>query len=546
MWGRCLFITSVAIVLWILSDASRAEEFPERPSGTGFIVHPDGYILTASHVLSRASRIVVVTPGEIRNRAAVVAIDEARDLALLQIQTIGLSEAALGYAGNVRLDHPVFVAGFPFGLPEVSITRGRITAVRTKGLRTVFQLDAAINPGNSGGPVFNEEGEVVGIITTKFSHPSGIPPEGMGFALPISFATPLLANIPNFDFTAIGRRAMSPNSPPEQKVKRIQEMARITVRIETVRVPPPADQGADSPSDDRTKSRASEHQEESAKPPSTQEPDATNRITAGLKPLQQVQQDELMRLTRQGIDPPTGMLLIPEGEFLRGSEHGLPDARPLRRIYLSAFWIDQYEVTNDQYRQCVQAEVCSRPKDQEKFDDPELRTYPISNVTWLQARTYCQWKNQRLPTEAEWEKAARGIDGRRYPWGNDAALALLKTNGMDRKRHGIFPVGSLPDTASPYGVDDLAGNVWEWVHDWYAEDYYATAPARNPQGPIHGTFRVLRGGDWSQSPLELQTTYRGWDEMTYWGPMLGFRCAADVIDSGLGSRNELPLSSAEQ
>jgi formylglycine-generating enzyme required for sulfatase activity len=536
MWNRDLLMSSVALVisLWILAGSARADESLERPSGTGVIVHPDGYVLTTYHVLSRASRIIVVTPGEIRNRATVVAIDEARDLALLQIQTIGLFEAALGYAGHVRLDHPVFVAGFPFGLPEVSITRGRITAVRTKGLRTVFQIDAAINPGNSGGPLFNEDGEVVGIITTKFSHPSGIPPEGMGFALPISFATPLLANIPHFDFTMIGQRALFPNST-EQKMKRVEEMARMTVRIETVRVPPSADNGIDSPSADRTKPHASGHKGETPTRPNTKEPDETNRLTGGLKPLQQVQHDELTKLTQQGIDPPKGMLLIPEGEFLRGSEHGLPDARPLRPIYLSGFWIDQFEVTNDQYRQCVQAEVCSIPKDQEVFDDAELGTYPVSNVTWFQARTYCHWKGQRLPTEAEWEKAARGIDGRRYPWGDEAALAhaLLKTNDPDRKRHGIFPVGSLPDTASPYGVGDLAGNVWEWVRDWYAEDYYAMASTRNPQGPIHGTFRVLRGGDWSQSPLELQTTYRGWDEMTYWGPMLGFRCAADVNGSGL-------------
>ena len=91
-----------------------------------------------------------------------------------------------------------------------------------------------------------------------------------------------------------------------------------------------------------------------------------------------------------------------------------------------------------------------------------------------------------------------------------------------------MPVGSRPETASPYGVLDLVGNAWEWVRDWYAEDYYATAPAQDPQGPLRGTFRVLRGGDWNQSPLELRVSYRAWDEMTYWGPTLGFRCAADM------------------
>jgi formylglycine-generating enzyme required for sulfatase activity len=527
MRNRVLFMTGMVLAAFFWTpagSAAHAEENLERPSGTGVIVHQDGYVLTAYHVLSRASRIIVVAPGEIRYRATVVAVDETRDLALLQIPAIGLSDAALGYAGNVRLDHPIFVAGFPFGLPEVSITRGRITAVRTKGLRTVFQIDAAVNPGNSGGPLFNEEGEVVGIVTTKFSHPSGIPPEGMGFALPISFATPLLANIPHFDFTMIGRRATSINAP-EQRLRGIEEMADLTVRIETVRVPPPTDPAMDASSADRAKSGGAELQEETAKRP------AADNILTDPQPLSHLQRQELARLAQQGIVSPPGMVLVPEGDFLRGSDLGLPDTRPSRPIYLGSFWIDQYEVTNDQYRQCVQAGVCSLPKDQETFDETEFGSYPVNNVTWLQARAYCRWKGRRLPTEAEWEKAARGVDGRRYPWGDDVALAhaLLRTHGTDQKRQGILPVGSLPDTASPYGVGDLAGNVWEWVSDWYAEDYYAMAPARNPQGPIHGTFRVLRGGDWSHSPLELQTTHRGWDEMTYWGPMLGFRCAADVF-----------------
>lgn len=519
-----------------------AEEPAERPSGTGVIVHPDGYILTAYHVLSRASRIVVVTPGEVKSPARVVAIDEPRDLALLHIQTSGLSEASLGYAGDVRLDLPVLVAGFPFGLPEVSITRGRITAVRTKGLRTVFQIDAAVNPGNSGGPLFNEDGEVVGIITTKFSHPSGIPPEGMGFALPISFGTPLLSNIPHFDFTLIGHKAVVPHLDGS-KVTRVEEMARATVRIETVRFSPAvaqSDDPPDPPSSDLTPSRAGEGQGEQASGSSANNSNNQTQRPSPVKPLSHIQKDELIRLAQQGRHPPKGMVLIPEGEFSRGSEQALPDARPLRRLYLSGYWIDQFETTNDQYRQCVQAEVCTMPQDHEVIDDAELGTYPVVNVTWFQARAYCRWTNRRLPTEAEWEKAARGIDERRYPWGDEASLAqaLLKADGLDGKRHGIFPVGSLPDTASPYGVGDLAGNVWEWVYDWYAEDYYAIAPTRNPQGPIHGSFRVLRGGDWNQSPLELQTTYRGWDEMTYWGPMLGFRCAADVLEVGLARARE--------
>jgi formylglycine-generating enzyme required for sulfatase activity len=224
------------------------------------------------------------------------------------------------------------------------------------------------------------------------------------------------------------------------------------------------------------------------------------------------------------------MVLIPAGEFLMGAEDGLPDARPMHQTYLSSYWIDQYEVTNERYRACVLSGVCSPPKDSQAFEDPRRAQHPATNLTWSQARTFCQWAGRRLPTEAEWEKAARGTDGRRYPWGNsvEAVKGRLKGGDLRAGGNGTVPVGSQPETASPYGVFDLVGNVWEWVKDWYAEDFYTTAPSRDPQGPLRGSFRVLRGGDWSQSVLELRASYRGWDEMTYWGPTLGFRCADDV------------------
>src|SRR5574341_2049081 len=204
----------------------------EKPAGSGVIVHSDGYVLTAHHVVANAKRIVAVTPGEFRAPAVLVSADPEHDLALLKVETVGLSEAAIGYAGAVRLDQEVLAVGFQFGLREVSVTRGRIAAVRTKGVRRVFQVDAAINPGSSGGPVFNKRGEVVGIVTTKFSHPSGIAPEGMGFSVPITYATPLLANIPEFDFSSIGRHRSEAAGELEA---RVEDLARTTVRIETVR-----------------------------------------------------------------------------------------------------------------------------------------------------------------------------------------------------------------------------------------------------------------------------------------------------------------------
>ena len=195
------------VLLFAPVESGRANERPplpvEKPAGSGVIVHRDGYVLTAHHVVANAKRITIVTSGEFRAPAVLVSVDAEHDLALLKVETVGLSEALLGYAGAVKLDQEVIAVGCQFGLREITITRGHVAAVRTKGVQRVFQVDAAVNPGNSGGPVFNRKGEVVGILTTKFTHPSGIVPEGMAFAVPISYATPLLANIPDFDFSAI-------------------------------------------------------------------------------------------------------------------------------------------------------------------------------------------------------------------------------------------------------------------------------------------------------------------------------------------------------
>ncbi|HSN03764.1 MAG TPA: SUMF1/EgtB/PvdO family nonheme iron enzyme [Nitrospira sp.] len=512
--------------------AERVGGVSEKPSGSGVIVDSDGYVLTASHVVANARRIVVVTYGEVRVPGVVVSIDVEHDLALLKVEIAGISAAPLGYAGSVKLDEEVVVVGFPFGLREVSVTRGRVAAVRTKGVRRVFQVDAAVNPGNSGGPVFNARGEVVGVIITKFSHPSGVISEGMAFAVPMSYATPLLANIESFDFTTLGKGRKRTKGPSGQNL--VEALVRATVRIETVRGGDGAPPQAASPPEASGKTEAASARIPRGPVPRSRDSSVPLPDEAAVQKvneeLRRVQQNELEQLTQRGVRPPEQMVLIPAGEFLMGSEDGLADSRPMHRVYVSAYWFDKYAVTNRRYRQCVEAGACPFPKDRSSYDDTARGDHPVTNVTWSQARGYCRWLGRRLPTEAEWEKAARGTDGRLYPWGNSDEVFKARAKTVDQQlmKTGTDPVGTMDFAVSPYGVADLVGNVSEWVNDWYAEDYYRSAPARDPQGPVRGSFRVLRGGDSGDRSLELRASYRGWDDMTYWGPSLGFRCAEDL------------------
>jgi formylglycine-generating enzyme required for sulfatase activity len=185
---------------------------------------------------------------------------------------------------------------------------------------------------------------------------------------------------------------------------------------------------------------------------------------------------------------------IPAGEFLMGSPDnmGSGDEHPQHTVYLDVFWIMQTEVTNAQYAKCVAAGACSAP-DNTHWQDAAYADHPVTNVDWNQANAYAQWAGGRLPTEAEWEKAARGTDGRTYPWGNEAPAALLANCCVFVNETETTPVGNYPAGASPYGALDMAGNVWEWTADWYDSSYYSQSPAQNPTGPSSGDYRVLRG-----------------------------------------------------
>ncbi len=249
--------------------------------------------------------------------------------------------------------------------------------------------------------------------------------------------------------------------------------------------------------------------------------------------------------------PTDGMplLFVPAGEFSMGANPIDPDAsdneKPQHVVSLDAYWIDQTEVTNRMYRLCVNAGACQPPARREPFDDPDRIDHPVTWIDWGDAQAYCAWAGRRLPTEAEWEKAARGADGRTFPWGSSAIAGGL-LNFADRNLDEDWsdpdvddgyeysaPVGSYPAGASPYGALDMAGNVWEWVSDWFDPGYYLDSVADNPTGPLSsptGTHPV-RGGSFLSNARNVRTAYRyGYSPSTA-AADLGFRCATTDVPS---------------
>jgi len=227
------------------------------------------------------------------------------------------------------------------------------------------------------------------------------------------------------------------------------------------------------------------------------------------------------------------LLYVPEGEFIMGSNSSESGDNLIHKVILDAFWIDQTEVTNTQYATCVSSGGCIPPSETSSFTrsnyygNSQFDDYPVIYVNWNKASAYCSWVGRRLPTEAEWEKAARGTDGRAYPWGNDWS----NTDSLVNSGHGVIEsgdttkVGNYKSGASPYGAYDMAGNVWEWVNDWYSKNYYQSSPSLNPLGPDSGQYRILRGGSWYFNDWGTNSAVRNPFDPTYTGMILGFRCA---------------------
>ena len=216
---------------------------------------------------------------------------------------------------------------------------------------------------------------------------------------------------------------------------------------------------------------------------------------------------------------------VPSGEFTMGGA--------LHRVYLDEYWIGKYPVTNEQYRTYVEHQEFNEPQYADRYYNPTKQQHPVVGVSWFDSKGFCDWLSQfsgekiRLPTDAQWEKAARGTDGRNYPWGKmDPTPKLANFNHIIGD---TTPVGSYPEGASPYGALDMAGNVWERVADWFDENYYRNLPSKNPAGPDTGNCRVRRGGSWTD-PFDMQrVTTRACDLYVPVSPgysyyNLGFRC----------------------
>jgi len=221
---------------------------------------------------------------------------------------------------------------------------------------------------------------------------------------------------------------------------------------------------------------------------------------------------------------------VPAGAFTMGNDDSkYPDEQPIHAVMLDAFWIDKFEVTNLMYGMCVKAGKCSLPQSPKSstrtayFSNPQYNNYPVIYVTWENAHAYCGWAGQRLPTEAEWEKAARGTDGRIYPWGNKSPDKTLLN--FNRDVDDTTEVGKYPSGASPYGVLDMAGSVWEWVQSKYKAYPYNANDGREK---LDGSddVRVLRGGAWDNYGIDVRVSLRNWVTLSGVDNDVGFRCAS--------------------
>ena len=233
-----------------------------------------------------------------------------------------------------------------------------------------------------------------------------------------------------------------------------------------------------------------------------------------------------------GIEIPDGMVYVPDGYFVMGNDDSLAEEeKPAHQVYVKDFFIDKYEVSNRDYEIFLQETGHPIPKYwyDERFNEPD---HPVVGVSWEDAAAYAKWAHKRLPTEAEWEKAARGTEGFIWPWGNDREniyqTIYLNIHGTADDFEYTSPVDSFFLGRSPYKAFNMAGNVWEWCEDWFGPNYYKKSPEINPRGPKSGIYKVLRGGSWVNKIYNVSTTKRIRNYPDVKLNIYGFRCAKSL------------------
>ncbi|MDF0666640.1 MAG: SUMF1/EgtB/PvdO family nonheme iron enzyme [Nitrospira sp.] len=464
----------------------RAQEEGKTKFGTGFVVRREtdvAYIVTAAHVVTGDRRVGVTfyTMQDTAYPATVVNVERGEPgLALLLVKVPPTTLAGLGV---LSLDTSTRFAGGEDILMIASHASGggweilKGNVVSRKG-RTL-NIDADVQDGDSGGPIIHNA-RVVGLVTARARH-------------------------------ALAATAVT-----------LQEY------LEGVGIVPQENKSLQRPVEKEITGKDSLDSL-----PAPQSPEQTQQ-QAMKQQLPEQQSVEKLPLRIGGKDG-APMVLVAAGEFMMGSQEddksGQNDERPAHPVFLDAYYIDLYEVTTARYAKFFQE--TNRPAP-EYWSEQVLKQHghkPVVGVDWNDATAYCERAGKRLPTEAEWEKAARGTDQRLYPWGNQEPTQQRANFGQGRnfKDYAVLTdIGSFEEGKSSYGVYDMAGNVWEWVADWYDGTYYGNRPARNPKGPSSGQYRVLRGGSWSGGPASVLSVYRSRLTPMARSGDLGFRCAQDI------------------
>lgn len=563
----------VLVLLTVLSTAMHVTAAGDGPksSGTGFVVSRQGHILTNHHVVEGCASVRATVEG-IQKEAILIGVDMRNDLAVLKLPGNVPSIAQFRGGRNIRAGDSVVLVGFPLHgvlASEANITTGTVSALAGIGNDTRFlQVTAPVQPGNSGGPVFDQTGQIVGVVVSKLdalkvAEVTGDIPQNINFAINGAVAKAFLdshgvgyetavsgkklesaeigATAKQFTFLLecysekidaeyraleaerraleLQRRALEDERRALEEARRGEQAARErALRLEQEEQVRKA-QVADEQQRLKRQKELAEAQAASERVIRFHEEErqreerewAQLNLEAERREVERLARENFAQEQRDRANRITGndgapMIAIPEGEFLYGADN--------QRISLPAFYIDTYEVTTQLYDSFMKATNHSKPEHWGDVRQELDRDKPVIGVEWSDANAYCRYYGKRLPTESEWEKAARGTDGRTYPWGDSEPTIALANFGPSGC--GLFcnvyaeklkPVNGYESGKSPYGIFNLAGNAGEWVKE-----------------------KRIRGGHWLSYARDLRASLQLKEITHTWGArwVLGFRCAQDV------------------